>query len=86
MKNKIRLGYTNEYVYIDDLSRDKADDLIKDRGIQCSLCGSKLKKGDWVAVVHTPGDKNKPKRLHFFCLAKNCHHEWGLQSQRKREG
>nr|MCK4929532.1 hypothetical protein [Nanoarchaeota archaeon] len=86
MKDKIRLGYTNEYAYAEDLDKKNADKLIKERNIKCSYCGSKLKKGDWVSIVHTPGNHNKPKRLHFFCHSKNCHHNWGLKSQKEREG
>lgn len=86
LKEKIRLGYTNEYVYLDELNREKTDKMIKEMDIKCSLCGSKLKKNDWIAILHTPGNSNKPKRVHFFCHAKNCHYEWGLKSQKQREG
>jgi len=86
LKDKIRLGYTNEYVYIGDLNKQKGDDLVRERNIKCSYCGKKLRRGDWVAILHIPSDKNKPRRLHFFCHAKNCHYEWGLKSQKEREG
>ena len=85
MHEKIRLGYTNEYVYVDDLKQMKEDELIKERKLKCSFCGSELKKGGWVSIVHTLGSPDKPQRLHFFCLSKNCHHDWALQNQEKRE-
>lgn len=85
LKPKIRLGYTNEYVYSEDIDKKNAEKLIKERNIKCSYCNSELKKGNWVGIVHNPGDSNKPQRLHFFCLSRNCHHNWALQSQEKRE-
>ena|GEM_PF-2623455 len=84
--NKIRLGYTNEYVDADDLDKQKADELIKERNLKCSFCSSELKEGNWVAILHTPGSPDKSKRMHFFCLSNNCHHKWSMQSQEKREG
>ncbi|KYK27283.1 hypothetical protein AYK26_04060 [Euryarchaeota archaeon SM23-78] len=79
---KIRLGYSNEYIYIGDA---KPEQLVEERAIKCSFCNKKLKKDDWISILHTLGDKHKPKRLHFFCKSKNCHYEWGLQGQKQRE-
>lgn len=82
--NKLRLGYTNEYLD-EDIDKIKPKELVKERNIKCSFCGSKLKSSDWLVIVHTPGDKAKPKRLHFFCKSRNCRYDWGLKSQRQRE-
>ncbi|HHE36596.1 MAG TPA: hypothetical protein ENL16_02160 [Candidatus Woesearchaeota archaeon] len=85
---KIRLGYTNYYVSGDEIDeyKHRAEDFVKEKSIRCSYCGCKLRKGDWISILHTPGDTAKPQRLHFFCLSKHCHFEWGLQSQEHREG
>ncbi|MBW2991363.1 hypothetical protein KY348_06715 [Candidatus Woesearchaeota archaeon] len=83
MKNKLRLGYSNEYICFEDVNNK---DLVKDRNIKCSFCNDKIRNGDWLSIIHNPGNADKPKRLHFFCLGKKCHFEWGLQGQREREG
>lgn len=77
---KVRIGYTNRYIEVEDLSQlNNLDTILEDlkQGeISCSFCKEKIKGNDWNMIVHNPKEKDIPIRIHFFHHSKECAKKW----------
>ncbi len=78
---KVRIGYTNQYIEIEDVSQlnnlDVLFEDIKKNELSCSFCKEKIKGDDWKLVIHNPKEKETPIRIHFFHHSKECAKKWG---------
>ena len=78
---KVRIGYTNKYIEIEDLSQLKNNlnavlEDLKEENLVCSYCKEKIKGNDWNMIVHNPKEPDIPVRIHFFHFSKQCGKKW----------
>ena len=78
---KVRIGYTNRYIEVEDLSQLNNLDVVledlKEENISCSFCKEKINGNDWTMIIHNPKEEDVPIRIHFFHFSKQCAKAWG---------
>lgn len=86
---KVRIGYTNRYIEVEDLSQLNNLNLLledlKEENLSCSFCKEKIKEDDWNSVIHNPKEENIPIRIHFFHFSKKCGKEWAELGKKDRD-
>lgn len=85
---KVRIGYTNRYIEVEDLSElnnlDYVLEELEEENIYCSFCKEKIKGDDWNMVFHNPKEQDIPVRIHFFHFSNQCAKKWAELGKKDR--